>query len=102
MGSPRIRTQDAPATSPSQSVLPPHVLSLAELPLGAFGEVEGVFAKSPIGERLRDLGFLPKTRVRALRRAPLGDPTVFELRGYRICLRVAEAASIRVRPLSLV
>ncbi len=82
--------------------LPPRVVSLAELPLGACGVVEGVFAKPPIGERLRDLGFLPKTRVRALRRAPLGDPTVFELRGYRICLRVAEAASIRVRPLSSV
>ena len=30
----------------------------------------------------------------------VGDPIVFELRGYRLCLRLKEAASIRVRPLS--
>ncbi len=79
---------------------PPRAIPLAELPVGATGEVERVFAVSPIGQRLRDLGFHPKTRVRVVRRAPLGDPIVFELRGYRLCLRRKEAASIQVRPLS--
>lgn len=46
--------------------------------------------------RLLDLGFFPKTHVRALRRAPLGDPLVFELRGYQLCIRRADAACIRV------
>ena len=59
--------------------------------------VEGVAGKGPVDERLRDLGLLPGTLVRALRRAPLGDPTEYELRGYRLCLRRSEGARVRVR-----
>ncbi len=92
--------RNAAATSTPVEALPPRAIPLAELPVGASGEVEGVFAVPPTGQRLRDLGFHPNTRVRVVRRAPLGDPIVFELRGYRLCLRLKEAASIRVRPLS--
>lgn len=49
-----------------------------------------------MGRRLADLGFLPGTEVRVVRRAPLGDPTVFELRGFQLCLRRSEAALVRV------
>jgi len=34
--------------------------------------------------------------VRAVRRAPLRDPVLYELRGYRVCLRRADAARVRV------
>ena len=47
--------------------------------------------------RLLDLGLLPGTPVRALRRAPLGDPGVYELRGYRLCLRRSESDRVQVR-----
>lgn len=73
------------------------VLSLAELPLGTSAVVERVTAGGPRGQRLRDLGFLPGTPILALRRAPLGDPRVYELRGMQLCLRVAEAAQVEVR-----
>ena len=53
---------------------------------------------APLGKRLMELGLLPSTLVRVLRRAPLGDPIEFELRGYRLCLRQSEAARVRVRP----
>jgi len=52
---------------------------------------------SPAGQRLVDLGLLPDTPVRVIRRAPLGDPVEYALRGYRLCLRRSEAARIRVR-----
>ena len=48
------------------------------------------------GRRLLDLGFLPGTGVRVVRRAPLGDPIQFELRGCHFCLRKSEADGIRV------
>ena len=48
------------------------------------------------GHRLLDLGFLPETEIRVVRRAPLRDPIVFYLRGGQICLRRSEAARIRV------
>ena len=57
-----------------------------------------VSGTASVGRRLSDLGFLPGTAVRVVRRAPLGDPTVYELRGYQLCLRRAEASRIKVVP----
>jgi Fe2+ transport system protein FeoA len=74
------------------------VVPLADLEPGAVALVETVDDAGPIGRRLLDLGFVPRTRVSVLRRAPLGDPVEFELRGTRLCLRRQEAARIRVRP----
>jgi ferrous iron transport protein A len=47
---------------------------------------------------LLNLGMIPGTRVRLLRRAPLGDPLEVELRGFRLGLRRSEAACIEVEP----
>jgi ferrous iron transport protein A len=75
-------------------------VTLARLELGEAAEVEAVEAGSAGGLRLLDLGFAPGTRVRALRRAPLGDPTLYELRGTQLCLRRSEAERVRVRLLA--
>ena len=71
-------------------------LCLADLEPGSDARIESVDAGSPIGRRLLDLGFVPGTAVRVLRRAPLGDPVEYELRGYRLCLRRTEARRVRV------
>ena len=71
-------------------------MTLDDLALGRDAVIVDLDADDAIGRRLADLGLVPKTRVRAVRRAPLGDPTVYELRGYRLCLRRAEAARVRI------
>ena len=70
---------------------------LASLEVGASARVVSVEDQSPAGRRLQDLGFVPGTLVEVRRRAPLGDPVEYELRGTRLCLRRTEAARIRVR-----
>ena len=60
-------------------------------------DLEAVFFY-PWAALFMDLGFCVGTPVRAVRRAPLGDPCLYELRGYRIALRRGEARWIRVRP----
>ena len=72
-------------------------LRLADLAPGQKGVVAEVTADGALGRRLMDLGMLPETPVRALRRAPLGDPAVYEVRGYRLCLRDADARWVRLR-----
>jgi len=52
--------------------------------------------EGPVGRRLSDLGFLPGTEVLVVRRAPLRDPTIYQLRGNQMCLRKAEAQRIIV------
>lgn len=82
---------------PAAEAAPQGELRLADLPPGASAEVVSVSLESPMGRRLLDLGFTPKTPVRVLRRAPLGDPSVYELRGMRLCLRRDDAAWVLVR-----
>jgi len=50
--------------------------------------------------RLADLGFVPGTELRVVRRAPFGDPIELEIRGYRLCLRAEQIESLRVFPAS--
>ncbi len=76
----------------------PSSVSLARLAPGQCAEVKAVDGSSPIGRRLLELGFRPGTRLRVIRRAPLGDPTTYELRGSRFCLRRSEAERISVAP----
>lgn len=71
--------------------------ALTALAPGQTGQVIAVDAEDARGRRLLDLGFLPGTSLRVLRRAPLGDPVVYELRGYRVCLRGEDAQRVRVR-----
>jgi ferrous iron transport protein A len=46
--------------------------------------------------RLMELGLVPGTGVRVVRRAPLGDPIELEVRGVRLALRRSEARLIHV------
>lgn len=48
--------------------------------------------------RLLELGLLPGTAVRVVRRAPLGDPIELRLRNYSLSIRREEAALIEIEP----
>jgi len=75
----------------------------APIPLLALSVgVSALIAEPPVGNeiprRLGDLGFVPGTELRIVRRAPFGDPIELEIRGYRLCLRAAQVAGLRVTP----
>jgi Fe2+ transport system protein FeoA len=69
-----------------------------DLPTGQWGRLCESASDRLIGRRLRDLGFVPGTRVLIVRRAPLGDPIEVEIRGYRICLRRSQIDGLWVSP----
>lgn len=48
--------------------------------------------------RLRELGLVPGTKIRLVRRAPLGDPIEVAVRGSRIAMRRSEACHIQIVP----
>lgn len=75
------------------------VVPLCDLRPGQVGCIAGItgYPTQPQSRRLRDLGFLPGTRVCLLRRAPLQDPAVFALRGYQMALRRCESECVMVR-----
>lgn len=73
-----------------------HTSSLAELPPGAVAQLLRVGGSRPFRRRLMELGLLPGTAVRVVRRAPLGGIVELEVRRCRLSLRLTEAAGIAV------
>ena len=84
---PALETAETNLVNPSES----KPANLAELQPGQTAMVAAVDESATAARRLLDLGLLPGTPVRAVRRAPLGDPAVYELRGARLCLRREDA-----------
>lgn len=73
---------------------------LAQLAPGKRAVVVGTVphANPIIVKRLVQLGFRAKAHVDAIRRAPLGDPTVYRVHDTELCLRRREAELIEVLP----
>jgi ferrous iron transport protein A len=51
-----------------------------------------------VANRLRQLGFRAAAQVDVIRRAPLGDPTIYRVQDTELCLRRREARLIVVAP----
>jgi ferrous iron transport protein A len=73
---------------------------LARLPPGRRATVVGTVpqASSAVASRLEQLGFRPRAEVAAIRRAPLGDPSIYRVLDTELCLRRREAQLIVVIP----
>jgi ferrous iron transport protein A len=75
-------------------------VALAELAPGQQATIVGLMrhASPAVASRLRELGFRPTTRVEVIRRAPLGDPTIYRVLDTELCIRNREARLIEVVP----
>lgn len=69
---------------------------LSDLKLGERARVLDVDASGEVGQRILEMGMTPGIEVRMAGTAPLGDPLVYEVRGYRLSLRKTEAARVEV------
>lgn len=70
---------------------------LSDLAAGAGGVISDI----PVGHddhitRLRELGLVPGTKIRVVRRAPMGDPIEVSVRGSRLAMRRSEARHIHI------
>ena len=76
---------------------------LSDLRLGTSARVIALqedTVEDPISQRLSNLGFVPGRTVTPLRRAPLGDPVVYRVADYELCLRRQEARMVQVEILT--
>jgi Fe2+ transport system protein FeoA len=69
---------------------------LSKLGVGCQGQVISVGGDHDIRRRLLEMGFCNGATVEVVRRAPMGDPIEFKLRGYHLSLRSDQAANVRV------
>lgn len=70
---------------------------LSELNVGETGVVVSLNLPEAVQNHLMHMGFVPDARVKAMRRAPAGDPTVYQVDGMEIALRKETARAIGVK-----
>lgn len=71
-------------------------MKLSEMKIGSRGRIIKVGGEGALRDRFLDMGLTPKTFVKVIKKAPLGDPIEITLRSYELTLRMADAEKIEV------
>lgn len=74
----------------------PKTCPLNQLAVGSCGRVVSVAGDAEVRRRLLEMGFCNGANVEVVRRAPLGDPIEFRLRGYHLSLRDEQAKFVKI------
>ena len=69
---------------------------LSELKPGERGVISKVVGDREVRRRLLDMGLTRGTEIIVIRKAPLGDPVEFLLKGYNLSLRKRESENVYV------
>lgn len=72
---------------------------LIELPEGEEGEVVLIIGGRRVIMRLCSLGITPGTKIKVLRKAPIGGPLEIEVRGTKVAIGRGIASKILIKPL---
>lgn len=74
-------------------------MNLGELAVGDSATIVAVNGQKSLRGHLLDMGLTPRTCVKVSAKAPMGDPIELQLRGYRLTLRLEDAANIEIAPI---
>lgn len=69
---------------------------LSELQTGQLAKIISV-QDSAVKNHLLEMGCVPGALIKMLMKAPLGDPIAYELEGYTLSMRKAEAKFVEVQ-----
>jgi len=71
--------------------------SLSQLSIGESAILGEMTLPETASMRLQEMGLLPGSSIRLIRRAPLGCPMEFEVAGSRLAIRISDASNIFVQ-----
>ncbi len=71
-------------------------MDVTDLKINQIANIIDIEGKGPLRRRLLEMGILPNTLVKVIKKAPLGDPLEISIRGYELSLRKEDAKSIKV------
>ncbi len=71
-------------------------MTLEKMKIGQEGTITKVGGSGNLRCHLLDMGLIPKTKVKIVKFAPMGDPMEILIRGYNLTLRIADAHLIEV------
>ena len=75
----------------------PRNIKLDELGLGESAVIIEIIGNDVVASRLMEMGLIEDEPISMVGRAPMGDPTEYSVRGYRISLRKNESTRVLVR-----
>ncbi|MFM7516289.1 MAG: ferrous iron transport protein A [Pirellula sp.] len=70
--------------------------TLDDLKEGQRGMVLEIQGSDSLSARLMEMGLIPGEYVEMVGQAPMGDPVEYQVVGYRLSLRRAEARRVRI------
>ena len=73
------------------------LFSLDELGQGESAIIVEILGDDAVASRLMEMGLIEDEPISMIGKAPMGDPTEFAVRGYRISLRKNESTRVIVR-----
>lgn len=76
-------------------------MNLGELKVGETATITAVNGQKALRGHLLDMGLTPRTCVKVSAKAPMGDPIELSLRGYRLTLRLEDAANIEIEQIKM-
>ncbi|MCL1600724.1 MAG: ferrous iron transport protein A [Actinomycetia bacterium] len=85
-----------PSSSKGDSARDAVPIPLGQLQIGSTAVVVGYSADVAL-RRFAEMGFVPGSRVTAMRTAPLGDPIEYAVMGSRVSIRRRDADLVLVR-----
>lgn len=75
-------------------------MTLDTLPVGQPAVITRVGGEGALRFRFLDMGIIPKTKIRIVKTAPMGDPIEIRVRDYELTIRKEDAKNIEVTPLT--
>ncbi|MDD6793796.1 MAG: ferrous iron transport protein B [Clostridiaceae bacterium] len=70
--------------------------TLNELEIGKTAEIITVGGEGSLRQHFLDMGVIPGAKITFIKYAPMGDPMQFQIHGYELTLRVADAEKIEI------
>ncbi|MBR0496539.1 MAG: ferrous iron transport protein B [Treponema sp.] len=77
-------------------------MNLSQVKIGDSVCVKKLGGNGALRQHFLDMGIIPGAEITLVKYAPLGDPMEFQLHGYELTLRVADAEKIEVTALGIV
>lgn len=74
-------------------------MTLKELEIGKSARITVVGGEGELRQHFLDMGVIPGAEITLIKFAPMGDPMEFQIHGYELTLRVADAEKIEIEPL---
>lgn len=75
------------------------LIPLSELQAGKSGVIHSITPVS-LAQRLQEMACMPEETIRVIQKAPFSGPLSIQVSGYTLSIRLSDAKTILVQPLS--